>query len=152
MGLMRWVCLAIFVLFAATADVVAAAKIYKVLPHLLDSQGRNSLAPSLYERDAYQVYLREHPQQVSALRFDIQWKAPKKADSYTIRIEVRAEKTGITSPRVFETTAKRQGVFSTWSPILIDKKTYAEIGTVIAWRATLWDGGTRVAEQQSFLW
>ena len=150
---MRWLCIVFLVLFAASPAVTAAEpKIIKVLPHLLDHQGRNALAPSLYERDAYQVFLRENPDNVSALRFDIQWKAPKKSGPYTIKLEVRAEKTGLVTPRVFETKAERKGWLSTWSPLLLDKKTYSEIGTVIAWRATLWDGDKQVAEQESFLW
>jgi hypothetical protein len=150
---MRWLCFAILILFCSSASVSAAKpRIVKVLPHFLDQQGRNSLAPSLYERDAYQVYLRENPDNVSALRFDIQWKAPRKSGPYRLKLEVRAEKTGLTTPRVFEAKAERKGVLATWSPILLDKKTYAEMGSVIAWRATLWDGDTQLAEQQSFLW
>src|SRR5439155_1231097 len=41
----------------------AEAKIYKVLPTFIDKEGRHSLSPSLYERDAYQAQLRKHPEQ-----------------------------------------------------------------------------------------
>jgi hypothetical protein len=34
------------------------AKIVKVLPHYVDLEGRIALAPSLFERDAYQAVLR----------------------------------------------------------------------------------------------
>ena len=34
-------------------------------------------SPSLFDRDAYQAYLREHTNEVSAMRFDIQWQAAK---------------------------------------------------------------------------
>lgn len=149
---MRWLCLALLVFFASSASAAAEPEIVKVLPHLLDLKGRNALAPSLYERDAYQVFLRENPDEVSALRFDIQWKAPKKQGAYTIKLEVRAENTGLTTPRLFEVKVPREGFFSSWSSILLDKKTYAEIGSVIAWRASLWDGDTQLAAQESFLW
>src|SRR5690349_20263207 len=53
----------------------ATGRITKVLPHLLDLEGRHALSPSLYDRDAYQARLRQHREQVSGIRFDVQWKA-----------------------------------------------------------------------------
>jgi hypothetical protein len=41
---------------------------------------------------------------------------------------------------------------STWGRIALDKSTSDDIGTIVAWRATLWRNGTQIAEQQSFLW
>ena len=57
--------------FAAVAD---GARVVKVLPHFLDLQGRHTLSPSLFERDAYQALLRKNPGQRSAVRFDVQCK------------------------------------------------------------------------------
>ena len=70
----------IFVLVALTCAVTlpavaATGRVIKVLPHFLDLKGRHSLSPSLYDRDAYQAQLRQHPEQRSALRFDVHWKA-----------------------------------------------------------------------------
>ncbi|PYI85852.1 MAG: hypothetical protein DME26_10040, partial [Verrucomicrobia bacterium] len=50
-------------------------KILKVLPRYLDHKGRHTVSPSLYERDAYQAWLRKNPDARSGLRFDVQWKA-----------------------------------------------------------------------------
>jgi hypothetical protein len=147
--LCRWILL----LLAATPLLNAAeAQIHKVLPHLLDKQGRHTLSPSLYERDAYQVHLRERPEEISALRFDVHWKAPKTARPYKLRLELRGSKTDIAVPRVFEVEASRGGFFSRWTALRLSKENYEELGRIIAWRVTLWDGGLIVAEQESFLW
>ena len=54
---MKRILIVTFVLFIfGIADAcTAASKISKVLPHLLDKQGRHTLSPSLLERDAYQA-------------------------------------------------------------------------------------------------
>ena len=131
------------------------AKIIKVLPHFLDKEGRKSLSPSLYERDAYQVVLRKDRTQCSALRYDIQWKATglaKSAEKLKLRLELRTTK-GSSS----ETTRMEQAVVprswgSRWSAITLDGKIFEEIGEVSAWRVTLIQGDKTLAEQKSFLW
>ena len=60
----------------AVSATAAEGRIVKVLPHYLDAKGRHTLAPSLYERDAYQAHLRKNPDLCKALRFDIHWKTP----------------------------------------------------------------------------
>ena len=62
---MRWNrTLLCFVLLLGLAFPISATpcKIAKVLPQLLDDQGRHTVSPSLYGRDAYQALLREHPE------------------------------------------------------------------------------------------
>lgn len=131
----------------------AEAKIYKVLPHLLDEEGRHTLSPSLYERDAYQVYLRENDHLVSALRFDVHYKGGSaRAAELLLKIEIRGSKLGIDEAETFETKVKRAGFFSKWAAILLSKEDYDRIGEIIAWRVTLWSGGYIVAEEESFLW
>src|SRR5690348_1436186 len=73
----RWWKILLMVTVAAFAfDAEAAgARIIKVLPHLLDRDSRHTLSPSLYERDAYQSFLRKNADQCAGLRFDVQWKA-----------------------------------------------------------------------------
>src|SRR6185369_13028943 len=39
-----------------------SAKVLKVLPLFLDQKGRESISPSLFDRDAYQVLLRDKPE------------------------------------------------------------------------------------------
>jgi hypothetical protein len=49
--------IALIGLLLATSLLPAAeGRVIKVLPHLFDSQGRHSLSPSLYERDALLVW------------------------------------------------------------------------------------------------
>src|SRR5437867_11725609 len=77
-------------LVAAVSAHAGTGRVMKVLPHFLDLKGRHALSPSLYDRDAYQAYLREHPEQRSAIRFDVQWKLKSAAYSpLKLRLELR---------------------------------------------------------------
>lgn len=137
-----------------TSEAAAATgRIYKVLPHLLDRQGRHTLAPSLYERDAYQAYLRRHPQECSALRFDVHWKAkPPKTPSLKLRLELRTASGDSARPLVLEQPVEAKGRFSRWSSLALEGEAFKNAGGVIAWRATLWQGEDLLAEVKSFLW
>jgi len=151
---MRWLKLLpllIFLVGRAPDAVAASAKIIKVLPHLLDRDGRHSLSPSLYERDAYQAFLRKNPASCSGLRFDVQWKAKRMAGiPLLLRLEIRGGKEA--KPVVLEQSARRDRSFSRWNSLRVVGDSYRKIGDVIAWRATLWEGDRLVAEQDSFLW
>ncbi|MBI3878418.1 MAG: hypothetical protein HY300_21040 [Verrucomicrobia bacterium] len=143
--------LVLLLLFTASLPVRGAdARLLKVLPHYLDAEGRHALSPSLYERDAYQAQLRKKPELVSALRFDVQWKAKSKSD-LKLRVEVRGGKPDVT-PVVLEqfVTPARWG--SSWTSVVMGRDAYEQMGGMVAWRATLWRGDERVAEQKSFLW
>jgi hypothetical protein len=131
----------------------AASRIIKVLPHFLDLKGRHALSPSLYERDAYQAYLRNHPNDRSALRVNVQWKsdAPKSKD-LKLRIELRGANSKSIQTKTLEQSAQKNGWFTNWTPIEFDGEEYKAFGELIAWRATLWDGDKQIAEQKSFLW
>ena len=136
----------------ATADA-ADGKLVKVLPHFLDLQGRQSLSPSLYERDAYQSQLRRHPEQVGGLRFNIQWKAAvSDASKLMLRVEVLGSKGTQGKPLVIEQAVKPDKWGSTWSAVTLDKETFQKTGEATAWRVTLWDAGKQLVEQKSFLW
>lgn len=140
-------------IWSAFVAEAGEAKIIKVLPHYLDLEGRHSLSPSLYERDAYQDYLRKNRDQRSALRFDLQWKAKAAAGSnLRVRLELRTTKTHLGKPLVLEQPVKRSRWFSTWSALTIQGDAYQKVGDLIAWRATLWDGERQVAELRSYLW
>jgi hypothetical protein len=132
----------------------ATGRVIKVLPHFVDKQGRHTLAPSLFERDAYQVVLRDNPDMRSGMRFDVQWKSKGKASiPLTLKLELRGVARGnfpdemtLTQPVV------RPKWFSRWTVFKIDQATYDQLGQVTAWRATLWEGDTMIGKQQSFLW
>ncbi len=131
----------------------ADAKIIKVLPHYLDLEGRHSLSPSLYERDAYQALLRKNPDRCSALRFDVQWKAkPIAGSNLKLRLEVRTSKNLLAKPTVLEQPVKKRRWLGNWSALLITGDEYHQLGNVLAWRVTLWDGERLLSEEKSFLW
>ena len=154
---MRWFVSALAVCFVLLLNAPAAhakGDIIKVLPEFLDLKGRNSLSPSLYERDVYQVTLREHPERRSGMCFYIQWKTKKPAwEPLLLRLELR----GITEGRlprqtVLEQTPKNTGGTSHWAEITLSGEAYKNFGSVTAWRVTLWEGQTLVGQDQSFLW
>ncbi|HLP76431.1 MAG TPA: hypothetical protein VK327_05870 [Candidatus Paceibacterota bacterium] len=146
----------VFSCFLAVALPVQAAsgRVIKVLPHLLDLNGKHALSPSLFDRDAYQAYLRQHTNQISGIRFDVQWKA--RGESYgplLLRMELRGTANGnLPSRSVLETPLKPTGLFNRWTSLPITGEDFRKFGEVTAWRATLWEGDTLLDEQKSFLW
>jgi hypothetical protein len=147
-GLRLLVC---FLVFAGAGSAAAATRIVKVLPHLLDEQGRHALSPSLYERDAYQAYLRKNPAKCFGLRFDIQWKA-KAADSQALKLRIEFLGSKEAKPFVLEQPVRRRHSFGRWSSLTLKGDDFKKVGDLVAWRATLWAGDQILAEQKSFLW
>ena len=145
-------CLIIGSFTALAADAVTG-RIVKVLPLFLDAQGRDATAPSLFERDAYQAYLREHTNQVSAIRYAVQWKAaPAGTEKLKLRIELRGiGEGGVPKLKSLETEVAA-GTFSQWTNLMLGGEDYKKIGSVVAWRVTLWSGDRQLGEQKSFLW
>ena len=132
----------------------AAARVVKVLPHFLDLKGRHSLSPSLYDRDAYQAQLRKHPEQRSALRFDVHWRATGANGKLKLRAELRGTAQG-NLPRQTKLEADLapgKSALSRWTSLTLAGEDYKNFGEVTAWRVTLWDGDQMVGEQKSFLW
>jgi hypothetical protein len=128
-------------------------RVIKVLPVFLDQQGRDANTPSLFGRDAYQAYLREHTNEVSALRFAVQWQAKRDGPQ---PIEIFVEMRGVGEnglPKLkaikAEVTPKR---FSQWTYLTLADEDYHSFGAVVAWRVTLWEGEALLSEQKSFLW
>jgi len=139
--------------FTALAADAVTGRIVKVLPLFLDAQGRDATAPSLFERDAYQAYLREHTNQISSIRYAVQWKAaPSGTEKLKLRIELRAVgEGGVPKLKSLETEVKA-GTFSQWTNLKLGVEDYKKIGSVVAWRVTLWSGERQLGEQKSFLW
>ena len=96
-------------LSAAAAADVPTGYIVKMLPLLLNKKGHDALSPSLYDRDAYQVYLRGHTNDVSAIRFDVLWRAVNVGDAkLKLRLELRGIRfAGQFKPR--QTTLEQSG-------------------------------------------
>ena len=134
------------------AAQAATARVIKVLPHYLDQEGRQSLDPSLFERDAYQALLQKKPELRSAMRFDVQWQGQRK-HAYTLRLEARGGRSnGTTTQARLEAPVTRSGWFSQWSAVTLKGEEFKAFGDLVAWRMTLWDGPVLVGEQTSFLW
>jgi hypothetical protein len=151
---MRWsVFTALLVLASALAANAESAKIIKVLPHFLDLQGRDSIHPSLFERDAYQNELRGSPSKRSALRFDVQWKAAwYEYDALKLRVEIKGMKGKQPTHIAVEQAVKPGTMFSKWTGLTLGGEHYQNFGEMISWRAMLVNGTNVVAEQKSFLW
>jgi len=130
----------------------ADASILKILPHLLDSKGRHTLSPSLYERDAYQAHLRNKPELISSLRFDIQWKPrADRGKELLLKLELRGGKAA-SKPLTISGKVKSRSLFTAWTSLTLSKEQYESLGGITAWRATLWDGEKQLHELRSFLW
>jgi len=143
----------IFLLLATFTVVADTGSVVKVLPHFLDLQGRSALSPSLYDRDAYQAQLRQHPTQRSGMRFDILWRARSATNKLAkLRVELRGTAKGnLPSQITLETEVRITGT-SHWAKLLLDGEKYKAFGEITAWRATLWSGDQMIGEQKSFLW
>jgi len=138
----------------STAAVWAAdGKVCKVLPQFLDKKGRQSLSPSLYERDAYQFYLRKHVLQRAGLRVAVQWKA-KGVDweKTKLRAELRGLLTNSLQTITLEEPVKKSGFFGSWAEFNLTGPEYKKFGELVAWRVTLWEGDRQLSELESSLW
>ena len=135
-------------------DSKSNSRVLKVLPHYLDSKGLHTVSPSLFERDAYQAHLKDHPELVSTMRFDVHCRMdlPDLSDM-KVRVEARFGKGN--SIDTMETSAPikrpRWGKRS-WTRVTLDQEAFDAQARLIAWRVTLWQGDTLLASQTSFLW
>jgi hypothetical protein len=151
--LLTWLAL-ILGLAAPFGAQAATGRVIKVLPQFLDLKGRNSLTPSLNERDIYQAFLRDHTNQCSGMQFHVQWKTKgQPAAPLKLRVELRGVARGdFPKQRVLEMSVEARGRFSHWNEFTLAGEDYKEFGKVTAWRATLWEGDLLLGEQKSFLW
>lgn len=161
---MRWRWLILFSIFfslalwsddgrAETTSSVSG-RIVKVLPLLMDTNGAVATSPSLFDRDAYQAFLREHhTNEVSGIRFDVCWTARHaRGRTLTVRVELRGIGAhGLPTEATLEQTV-RPGMFRHWKSLTLAGGDYKKLGTLSAWRATLWNGKQKLGEQRSFLW
>jgi hypothetical protein len=134
-------------------SAVPTGRIVKVLPLFLDFQGHDATSPSLFDRDAYQFYLRQHINKISAIRFDVLWKTLN-ADGakLKLRLELRGVGVGGLPGQMVLEQAVRPKIFHQWASLTFGGADYKNFGTLVAWRATLWNGDKMLGEQKSFLW
>ncbi len=134
------------------ASQAADFRVMKVLPHLLDKEGRHSISPSLFDRDAYQHWLRSNPVEQSGIRYDIHWRSAKPGE-YLLKLELigRVDK-GRPNRKTVETKISSERPKSSWSALSLTGDEYKQFGVIVAWRVSLWEGDQMVARYQSFLW
>src|SRR4051794_8819606 len=101
--------------------------VLKVLPQYLDVYGRTSISPSLYDRDAYQHILSQHPEQRYGLRLAVQWKTKGVVwGDLKLRVECRGVTRGdLPSELVIERTVQPDGWFTTWTKLDVTGDPYA---------------------------
>lgn len=136
------------------ADSTApAGQVTKVLPLYLDQKGHVAPSPSLFDRDAYQVYLTRHTNEITGLRFDVSWKW-QHANGVPMTLKLELQGIGANSlPRqtVLEQTVTPK-LFHHWATLTLTGTNYNNFGVLAGWRATLWNGNQLLSEQKSFLW
>jgi hypothetical protein len=125
----------------------------KVLALLMDTNGEVAPSPSLFDRDAYQAYLLAHTNEISGVRFEVCWSAHHaRGTNLKLRLELKGIGTnGIPTQATLEQTVTPR-FFHYWTPLTLNGPAYKNFGVLAAWRATLWNGGQRLDEQESFLW
>ena len=137
----------------AAAPAAPMGRVVKVLPLFLDLKGHDAISPSLFDRDAYQARLRLHTNEVSAIRFDVLWKASNlKGAKLKLRAELRGVgERGLPRQTVLETVVT-PGFFRSWTSLTLGGDDLKNFGSLVAWRVTLWNGDQMLGDQKSFLW
>lgn len=144
---------ALHLIAQAAGGAVHSGRILKVLPHLVDAQGRIALAPSLFQRDAYQAQLRQHPELVSSQQYDVNCQvAGRPSDTLKVRLLLRTALRAETDPIILEAPVKRGWFGRSWQSLKLDPATYRTAGNVVAWRAELLAGNAVIGAQNSFFW
>lgn len=136
----------------ADSGTPSGVRIKKVLPHLLDKQGRHLLSPSLLERDAYQALLRKEPERRGGLQFDIQCGTLPSGVTLRLKAELRGSLTNTPTQVTVEQPLPANARFHRWQVIRLSDDQYRQLGELVAWRISLWSGDRAIAEQKSFLW
>ena len=140
-------------LATALAGDAVSGRVVKVLPFFLDLKGQVALSPSLYDRDAYQAYLRRHTNQRSAIRFDVLWKTSDAGDA---KLKLQVELRGVGPDGMPRQVTLEQTVtphfFRHWDSLTLGGGDYKNFGELVAWRVTLWADNQLLGEQKSFLW
>src|SRR2546423_5310473 len=137
------ICLAVLFALATGLPVQGATgKVMKVLPQFLDLKGRSSISPSLYDRDAYQAHLQQHPQERSAMRFEVEWKSRSPVwEALKLRLQMRGVAQGnFPKTLALEIPVEPSGWFGRWDSIPLTAEQYKDLGEVTAWRGSLWGG------------
>jgi hypothetical protein len=162
-AMLRWrviLFLPLFLLVALAGNLRAdsasdpiTGRVVKVLVLLMDTNSAVAPSPSLFDRDAYQAYLLAHTNDISGVRLDVCWSARHaRGTNLKLRVELKGiGANGIPTQSILEQTITPR-LFHHWTSLTLDGQDYKHFGVLGAWRATLWNGGQLLGEQESFLW
>jgi hypothetical protein len=118
----------------------------------MDKEGRIAKSPSLFERDAYQLWLRENPEERSGIRYDILWQSYISGE-YLLKLELLGRvEGGRANAKTIEVRLNVKDRRRHWDHIKFDGAEYEEFGQIVAWRVSIWQGDQMLAKEQSFLW
>ena len=140
-------------LSATFASDAASGRVVKVLPLFLDLKSRDAVSPSLFDRDAYQAFLRQHTNEISAIRFDVLWKTSNaKGAKLKLRVELRGVGANNLPRQITLEQSVTPGFFRRWTSLTLGGADYKNFGELVAWHATLWSDDQLLGGQKSFLW
>lgn len=150
MRLFPYILMALFVVGGVSQ--AAEQRVIKVLPHFMDQEGRHATTPNLFERDAYQAWLRANPEEQSGIRYDIQWQSFISGE-YVMKLELLGRVSeGVPKTKKVERTLVVKNSRRHWDVIKFEGKEFKDFGQIVAWRVSIWQGKDLLTKKQSFLW
>lgn len=130
-------------------------QVVKVNRTLLDQWGHETGTEvgDLKAEAVYQFDLRHNPKLQFGARFHIKWKAPDKAPQLKLQLDVR----GLTADNlvVYDTLTEEHPAmdgWAEWSTIDIKGERFKKLGTITAWKVSIFSGGELKAELPSGNW
>jgi hypothetical protein len=128
--------------------------ILKVNRTLVDSYGyETDVVGDLKQEAVYQYKLRRAPEQQHGARFQVKWKAPQ--DTAQIRLQLDVRGLNSKNETVFDAVSlsfERVEDWAEWSTLEISNARLKRLGTITAWKATLFASGKMMAELPSSNW
>jgi hypothetical protein len=148
--------LLLFLSSCATENTVSRGgfAILKVNRTLFDNKGYETKeVGELKEEAVYQYELRHHPELQRGARFHIKWKAPRGSAPFRLVLDVQ----GLTADNVstrgtFTQDYPEHDGWAEWATMDISGKEFKRLGTIMAWRISLYKGDRVMAELPSGNW
>lgn len=152
LGLLAAVCL----VGCATPNTVQKPgyQIVKVNRTFLDLDGHETdVVGDLQGEAIYQFGLRNNPERQSGARFHVKWKAPRHTSQIRLQLEVRGltDKNLIVQDVLTQDYPSMDG-WAEWSTLDITGERYKRLGTITAWKVSVYTGGQLMAELPSGNW
>ena len=128
--------------------------VIKVNRTLLDQfEYETDVVGDLKGEAVYQYDLRHNAQRQFGARFHIKWKAPRGAPSIRLVLDVRGLNTrNETTLDKFIENYTRMEDWAEWTTISITGDRFKHLGTIMAWRVSIYSGDRVMAELPSADW